>query len=119
MLCCHWLWPSATCRQPTQPLPACLRAEEAHATSFGPYASTTAAALAEQKAEAAGVGATPTLLSRVQSRTGGSGVGAGDAGQGGKVYIPARLLLCCCSSACLPAPGSNPALHACMRGMDK
>jgi hypothetical protein len=49
MLCCHWLWPSATCRQPTQPLPACLRAEEAHATSFGPYASTTAAALAEQK----------------------------------------------------------------------
>ena len=28
---------------------ACLRAEEAHATSFGPYASTTAAALAEHK----------------------------------------------------------------------
>jgi hypothetical protein len=67
-------------------------------------------ALAEQKgAEAAGVGATPTLLSRVQSRTGGGGGGgggAGGAGQGGPppprsvaAALPLSQLLPAC--ACL------------------
>ena len=50
VLCCYWLPLSSTCRHlSNRLLPACPHAEEAHATSFGPYASTTAAALAEQK----------------------------------------------------------------------
>ena len=45
------------------------------------------AALAEQKAETAGVGATPTLLSRVQSRTSGGGGAAAAAGAQGGLLI--------------------------------